>query len=80
MMWIACILMIISFICLWYNDMVLSDIPLLICVLCMIPSLIITLNWMNTKHTDNCICEECQPKMIREYCPCGCGQYEIKYQ
>ena len=29
-------------------------------------------------HSDNCTCERCEP--VKEYCPCGCGQYEIVYR
>lgn len=34
----------------------------------------------NVTHYPNCTCEKCTPIAVKEYCPCGCGQYEIVYK
>lgn len=81
MIWLAFLLTIVAIALIMIGEMTFStEIYYVLSLICCILSLIITLNYTFPQHTNNCICEECQPKMIQEYCPCGCGQYEIKYQ
>lgn len=35
---------------------------------------------LQNQHSNNCTCKECTPIAVKEYCPCGCGQYEIVYR